>query len=624
MESAFTGIEIGKRSLFAHQRAITTVGHNLSNSSTEGYSRQRVEFAPTEPIYLPQLNREETPGQIGQGVDIARVERVKDELLEGRIVANASGQGYWSERDKYVKQMEQVYNEPSELSVRNLMDRFWDGWQELSQYPEQTAARKQVLERGQSLVAGMQNHYKQLDQIRTVLNENVQVSVKEVNDLTRQIALFNDSIGKAQAEGDVPNDLMDQRDLLVNKLSEYVDVTVDTRNPAEYTIHTAGYMLVQGKQHNEFLTTADKDNEGYLRVDWANSGEQTHFRAGKLAADIEMRDVDVRREVQHLDNMAVNFTDLVNEIHRTGYGANGKTNTDFFEQFAFVENGNGNYDRNGDGKVDASYIFRIGGSNALTAQSPIGLAGTISLSGPQGPVTVDYHPADTVQDLIVRINRSGAEVVARLDREGKLELKGAPSAVLTNPDFVVRSVKDSGQFLVGYAGLLRNSGDAGAYNWEQPDAVQALTAGANFGVAPLAHPAAWMGLNNQVIKDPGMVATSFGEQGRPGDLGDGRAALAISALRNSPVMVGQISTFDDYFADRTAEIGLKGSEAKIALDTQEKIMKDLKDTREGYSGVNMDEELAQMIKFQAGYNAAARFVSEIDKMLDVIINRMGV
>jgi len=624
MESAFTGIEIGKRSLFAHQRAITTTGHNLSNASTEGYSRQRVHFGATEPLYQPQLDRAETPGQIGQGVDITRIERVRDELLDGRIVANQSNQTYWGTRDKYVQQMEQIYNEPTEQSVRNLMDRFWDGWQELSIYPEQTAARKQVVERGQSLIDGIKNRYQQLDQIRSVLNTEIGVDVANVNDLTKNIAILNERIVKVKAEGDSPNDLMDQRDLLVGKLSELVDITTDTRDPDEFSIYTAGRMVVQGGKRNEFSAKADKDNEGYLKIDWDDSGEQAHFKAGKLAALVELRDNDVRREIQHLDTMAVNLVDSVNEIHRSAFGANGKTGQDFFVQFPFIENANGNFDRNGDGQIDASYVYRFQGANKLDPQAQVGIAGTITLAGPKGPVDVAYHPADTVEDVVIRINRSGAEVVAKLERDGTLSLKATPSDAMMRPDFVIRSLKDSGQFLVGYAGMLRNSGDAGAYDYNQRDAVAALRPDAGFGVAPLAHPSAWIGIDKSLKADPNAVATSFGDTKQPGNLGDGRAALAVASIRTTPVMLGSVSTFDDWFADRTAEIGLKGSEAKIAVQTQDKVMKDLKDLRESNSGVNMDEELAQLIKFQHGYNAAARFVSEIDKMLDVVINRMGV
>lgn len=624
MESAFTGIEIGKRSLFAHQRALGTVGHNLSNAGTEGYSRQRVHFSATDPLYQPQLNRAETPGQIGQGVDIARIERVRDELLEGRIVANSSGEGYWEARDKYILQLEQVYNEPSELSVRTLMDRFWNSWQELSMYPDQMAARMTVAENGRALVNGISNRYTQLNQIRNVLNDQIQADVGQVNELTRRIAQLNETIVKAKAEKDSPNDLMDARDKLVNELSKIIDITVDQTDPDEYNIHTAGFHLVQGKFSRNFETRANPDNEGFVGVYWQDNGEQAFFKAGSLAAHIGLRDVDLRQEIQHLDNLAVNFVDMTNEVHTAGYGSTGKKGTEFFNQFPFVENVNGNYDRNGDGQLDASYVFRFTGTNSLEPQAPIGIKGTITLSGAKGPVNIDYFPTDTVSDVISRINNAGAEVVARLDRENRLSLKATPAANLPNPDFVIREVQDTGHFLVGYSGMLRESGAAGAYRWDKADAVAALRAGTDFGVSPLAHPSAWIGVNKEILKDPGNIATSFGRQGGPGEVGDGAAALAIASLRNSPVMVGQIGTFDDYFADRVVEVGLKGSESKLALDTFQKLMKDLRDQRESYSGVNIDEEMANMMKFQHGYNAAARFVSEVDKMLDVIINRMGV
>jgi flagellar hook-associated protein 1 FlgK len=138
------------------------------------------------------------------------------------------------------------------------------------------------------------------------------------------------------------------------------------------------------------------------------------------------------------------------------------------------------------------------------------------------------------------------------------------------------------------------------------------------------HPSAYIAVNPELQREPATVAASFGIGDRAGELGNGEAALAIAGLRNSPVMLGQISTFDDYFANTVAEIGLKGEQAEIAVRTQEQIMLDLRNTRESISGVNIDEELAEMIKFQHGYSAAARFINQINTMLDTIINRMGV
>ena len=326
-----------------------------------------------------------------------------------------------------------------------------------------------------------------------------------------------------------------------------------------------------------------------------------------------------------MDNFAVNFIDLVNSVHRKAYGINGSTGNDFFVEHPFVNNAQGNFDRNGDGQMDHSYIYRMTGGNRLEAQQQIGLRGQITLSGPKGDVKVDYFPTDSVEDVLIRINHSGAEVVARLDRENKLDIKGTPGNSLEQPDFVIRKVQDSGQFLVGYAGLLRQSGDAGAFTWDKPDAISAMRAeNTGFAVAPVVHPSGWMSVNEEIKNDVGSIAASIGTPAKPGDIGDGKAALEIADLRQRPVMVGQVSSFDDYFADRVAGVGIKGQEAQIASRTHELIMKNLRDQRESYSGVNMDEELAQMIKFQHGYNAAAKFISEVDKMIETIINRLGV
>src|SRR5215469_9055922 len=132
MTSTFMGIEIGKRGIQAHQQAQMVTGHNLNNAMTEGYSRQRAEFSAFTPIYMPGLNRAETAGQLGQGVIVERVERLRDQLLDRRIVEQSSKEGYWTERDRYIRMVEHTYLEFGQTSVRSKMDAFWDAWQELS------------------------------------------------------------------------------------------------------------------------------------------------------------------------------------------------------------------------------------------------------------------------------------------------------------------------------------------------------------------------------------------------------------------------------------------------------------------------------------------------------------
>lgn len=625
MHSTFTGIEMGKRSLIAHNQAMSTVGHNLGNSSVEGYSRQRVEMKAFDPIFMPGLNRAETAGQLGQGVTAERIERVHDEILEKRIVSQANGKGFWETRDKYMLMVEQVYNEPEEISVRANIDKFWESWQELSMYPEQTSSRHAVIQRGQTLMDSIHRRYEGLSEIRDMLDQDISASVDRINSILSDVSGINEQIVKIEAMGDNPNDLLDQRDRLVKELSEIVNITVDGRDPDEFTIHSGGMHLLQGRVAHYLDSVPDPQNEGYSDVTWRDNGEQFNPRGGKLASLLQLRDGDVRDEIQDLDMMTVNFIDMVNSIHREGFGKNGKSGQDFFSEWPFVNNVAGNYDRNGDGEFDSTYIFRINGSNQLDPQQQIGLQGTISLSGPGQNVDIDYFPTDTVDDLVKRINTSGAEVTARLDHNGRLNLKASPADDIENPDFVIRHIEDSGQFLTGYAGILSQSGAEGAYDWAQADAVTALQGEeTGFAVAPLTHPSGWIELDPAIARDPNSIAAGFGRNGEAADIGDGSAALAIAQLRNGDVMVGRYAGFDDYFSQAVANVGLKGEAAERAFETEREIMQELETMKDSISGVNIDEELSQMIKFQHGYSAASRFVSEVNKMLDTIINRMGV
>ena len=623
MQSTFLGIELGKRSINAQSQALNTIGHNLANASTEGYSRQRVDLSTADPLYAPDLTREETPGQIGQGVTIEKIERIKDDLLEGRIDSESGLEGYWGTRDNYLLQLEQIQNEPSDSSVRTQMDKFWDSWQELSLRPADEAAREAVLSRGENLAASVRDKYRRLTDFRSTVDGDIRGTVSQVNSYAKEIAALNLEIQKSKTIGDDPNDLMDRRDLLVEKLGHLVPISVDQRDPDEFMVHVDGLILVQGKLARGFELKGP-DQDGFAVPVWQDTGLTASIKGGNLGALLELRDGDAKKELQSLDTLALSFSDLVNETHAAAYGTNGKTGLDFFKQWPFINNVEGNYDSRGTGTFDSTYLYRIAGSNALQAQEQIGLAGTVKLSSGKGLTEIAYNPTDTVADLVLRVNQAGADVTARLTRDGKLELRATPSSAAADPDFVLRHVEDSGQFLVGYAGILRGSGAAGAFDWGRAGATGSLNpGGATFATAPLAHPSGWIEVAPEIKSDIGSIAAGFGENGRPAAAGDGSAALAIAALRTQPVMVGSLRTFDDHFAEAVARVGLSGEAAASASATHDRIGKELRDLRQSLSGVNMDEELADMIKFQHGYEAAAKFVTKVDSMLDTIINRLG-
>lgn len=624
MGSTFSGIELGKRSIMANTDAITTAGHNISNAGTEGYSRQRVQIKEFSPLYRPDLTRAERPGMIGQGVDVQSVNRIRDELLDRRITAQSNQESYWDTRSKYYVMLEQIYNETDDVSIRSNMDKFWSSWQELSVNPESQAARQAVVTRGETLTDSIRQRWEGLDGIGKLIDGDIEATVRQVNDIASQIASVNSEIVRSRAMGDSPNDLLDRRDLLVDRLAKLVNITTDSRDSDEFMVHVDGLVLVQGGISREIGFAPRNDDSGYNKLVWADSGNDAHFSGGTLGALVGLRDEDVRGEIQSLNTMAMNFADLVNDVHRNALGANGMTGLDFFVQRPFVENVNGNFDRDGDGVLDTSYVFRMSGTNRLDREQQIGLEGVMTLSSAGGTVSVAYRHTDTVETVINRINDSASEVKAYLDRDGRLVLKGVAAAESSDPDFVIRHVEDDGFFLTGYAGILSGSGADGAYDFASADSVDRLAPGSQFAVAPVTNPAAYIQINPAVSRDVMSVAAAYPDTSGAMNAGDGRAAVDIASIRNSPVMIGRQRTFDDYFADSVTNVALKGEQAETNLLSQNSIMGDLRSMRDSVSGVNIDEELAEIMKFQHGYNAAAKFITVWDNLLDTVINRIGV
>ena len=136
---------------------------------------------------------------------------------------------------------------------------------------------------------------------------------------------------------------------LWNKLSKLINITTDQRDNDEFMVHVDGKIIVQGSVSREIGFAPREDDTGYQKLIWKDTGFDAIFKGGQLGALVELRDVDVRNEIQSLNTLTMNFSDLVNDIHRNGVGANNVTGLDFFVQHPFVENTNGNFDRNGDG-----------------------------------------------------------------------------------------------------------------------------------------------------------------------------------------------------------------------------------------------------------------------------------
>ncbi|WGK68133.1 flagellar hook-associated protein FlgK [Candidatus Haliotispira prima] len=642
--STFGQLETGKRGLMAHQTALSTVAHNISNSSTEGYSRQRVRMSPTDPLYAPDLTRPERAGQIGTGVAVTRIERVRDFFIDSKILQSQEKSSYWQVRSRYLARIDQMYRENDGNSVRKVADQFWESWQDLSADPANLDARQQIAYRGQNLMDHINLRFEQLNGLRNQINEEIRIQVNEVNDLANNIGNLNKEILRSLAVGDQPNDLMDMRDLLVEELSQYIDISTDLRDTDEYQVHVGGFRLIQGADVQNFQLRASSESNGYFQVIWPKSSgntmaefEPVQFKGGSLKALLDLRDEDLGREITQLDELTMTYVAQVNEIHSSGVGYNGKTGVSFFEVFSETTNPLGNYDSNGDGNFDQTRLYQISGTERLSPTDVLGISGELSLGAPNGTIRVPYNATDTVQSVIERINQSGGDVRARLDRNGNLQLHATAES-----NFALSYVEDSSYFLTQYSGLMQSQSQeepGNVFDGGQPDQVWLLrqdTANGGLGAGAAKwqvqlqrNPSASVRVNKAILTDPGTISSAKPSllagtvDGRQAPLGNNEIALEIAGLAHRPLMFGGRETMGDFFAGNIAEIGGKEHQADLFRSTFEGELKELQDMRKEVSSVNLDEEFTNMIKFQHGYNAAAKFIATFDKLMDVLMNQVG-
>ncbi|GBF51562.1 flagellar hook-associated protein FlgK [Leptospira ryugenii] len=636
MGSTFQGIETSKRGLSAHQQAIQTTGHNISNADNKHYARQRVVMSSMDPLYDPSLNRAQVAGQIGQGVKVSEIERVRDSFLDDRIVENSSLKDYWGKKNDYLYQVETVFNEPSGTTLRSLMDSFWSSWEDLASYPEETAHRAVVQEKAEGLGSRMEDVFKKLTQLRDQSNREIESRVNHLNTIAENIKSLNEKITKSQALGDNPNDLLDRRDQLLQELAGLVDITVGRNDEDELMVFIGQQILVQGQKVHKIDLVGNPDNDGLLDMKWSETGKNVLLRTGSIQALYEIRDQILVEKINQVDALAINAMDVINEIHKDGFGLNGKTNLSFFEERSLATNTFGEIDTDGDGLNDKTALFRVTGRTSLDPDRPLGITGTIRFLKPtasgEEEVLVPYSKDDTLNAVIKRINRAETGVVAYMSHDNQLALKATTNTFDKKENFMIRHLEDSGELLVGLTGILSTSGPAGSFDYRRLGEINKFQANAqDVTLTPMYHPSAFFKMSADVKNNPANIAAARGKDvGGTGDYNtphghkDGTNALLIAAaLREKPVMFDYSKTTDDFYNSLISKIGTQAREANQEYTTQTELMTELENMRQSVMGVNLDEEMANMVQFQQSYNAAARMISTMNDMLDTIINRLG-
>ncbi len=327
MGSWATGLDIAFRALQAQQQAIDVANHNIANANTPGYSRQVAHFAATPPAAL--INVSGGIGQTGTGVVVTDIERSRSVFTDYQIRGETQSLGQWEKMSESMKQVEVVFNEPSDSGLNDLMSRFWQSWQELTNNPQDAGARRALVEQSDSLAMAFNRNYSQLTAIQQDVDRQIALETSQINEMAQRISTLNVKIGQAELLGQRANDLRDQRDLVMNDLSKMVKVTYYEASGGSVNVFLGSRSLVVMDRVDALANGLNPS--GFATVIWASDGSDASITNGELYGLSHARDVEIPTFLNDLQSLASGFIASVNALHRVGFGLDNSTNLPFFD-----------------------------------------------------------------------------------------------------------------------------------------------------------------------------------------------------------------------------------------------------------------------------------------------------
>ncbi|MFC1618627.1 flagellar hook-associated protein FlgK [Candidatus Neomarinimicrobiota bacterium] len=310
--------EMGKQGMLLSQFGIQIAGKNISNVNTKGYSRQRLDVNPLLPEILGKFS-------LGSAINGDTLRRIRQNFVDRQFWSQSSLQSQYSAEDTLLRQVEGVLPSSNDTGLGTMLDEFWNSWNALANDPESSVARTIVRDRAQTLAQNFNRVYREFLSFQSTIEDEIQARVGEINELASQIAELN----KVNPGNSL--DLDDQRDRLVDRLAELVNVDV-RRDGSSVSVYVSGLMLVSGRTSYAIATDESVDEDGISQISTLISGTSRTIDAnsGELGALLAVHNNDIPDLLSRLDNLAVSLADAVNSIHQTGYNLDGFTGLDFF------------------------------------------------------------------------------------------------------------------------------------------------------------------------------------------------------------------------------------------------------------------------------------------------------
>ncbi len=576
MPNLFAGVSLALQSLLSHQAAVEVIEHNVANVNTPGYRRQEV-VLKSGPAYSNQgATYAMGVGQLGTGVSVDSIRRFSTDFYDTRYryeIQSAKQHGIQAE---VLSQLEGQFAEMGTNSLNINLDNFWGGWQRLSVDPSNTALRAEVLDVASSLTKAINSRALMVYQLQMDQDGQLTQRVNEINQAADQVALLNAQIARVISLDEQPNDLMDQRAVLLDRLAELSGATSTSQPNGEVIVNVNGHTLVQGDHTFDMVTQPDAANHNFLEVVWSD-GKVVVPRSGELAGILDTRDNSLDDQMETLNNLANALRIRVNELHSSGF-ASGKVVTT---------------------STIASTITGFGAGVLDSGQTELANGNTFVETAFNG-TNWQFRVVDSTGTPVnVRLSDGSGYSNTFQDIPAST---GAPVSYDTGRGLTITFGSNASLYSTAAFG----SGAAQAVFTQQQDFFT--------GTDALS-----LRINSNILNNSNLLAVSS----TPNAAGDGELARLISIVRSEKLLNTGLNTINEYYSSRTAEFGLTVKRAVVNAKDRGTVADVVNNQRLSIGGVNLNEEAANMVKAQKAFEAAARLMNVVDEMLNTIINGMG-
>jgi len=618
----------GLSSLRALQRALDTTAHNIANVSTEGYTRQRVEFETRTPQAYG-------PNWVGSGVNATQVRRIYDQFLAEQA---RSSSGTLARLDAFASQAERLDNLLGDTTngLSASVQGYTDALNEVSSTPSSISARQVLLAQGRALTEKLQSYDTRLREMSADVDARLPIEASEISGLARGVARLNGDIAVAiQQTGQPPNDLLDQRDKLIDQLSSKVGVTVVAEGNSSLNVFIGnGQPLVLGTTASTITTVSDPLDPTRLQLALQSAGGSVDISrsvsGGSLGGLLDWRREMLDPARNELGRITLAVASQVNDQHRQGMDLTGAMGGDFFNvggvgvTYPTTNSGNAlaTATRTDLSAITANdYVVTLTGTGYAVRRQDTGSAvsftgtGTVadpivfdgvSLTIGAGAVTGDQFVVHPAREAIAGFSVAITDP-ARIAAAAPIRTSGA-SSNSGNGTISAGAVLDpSNAQMLTTVNIAFTSATTYSVNGG-PDI--AYAAGGNIDVN---------GWRVQISGAPAM-GDSFTVRSNAGAVGDNRNAFAIVDAMKSGVLESGTVSVSAAVERLTGNLGLQTRAAQMSRDAETTVHENDIASRDAVSGVNLDEEAANMLRFQQAYQAAAQIIAISGQMFDELIN----